>query len=862
MPRGRAPAKKQTTYLDFIIRPRGFECDFNLNGSEPEDVRKIASFFEKDKYRALYNLSFEDHREWYSPSLKYLVFVGETFVREIRRTEDIELKRADTSMPSADPGPVASSVPFIPGSEFVTPQWVTAVWTRFLALFREDISHFDGKVELYFSQKNSKLNTPGRIFFHLVENRHSDELPFAFMATYTDGTTGKHLPLRYALQEYKGDQQKMLELLSYLSKVADRSSFISGFIESGELFHPLWLSSEEAFRFLKEIPLYEECGILCRIPNWWRHRGNTAVSIQIDGNSLLGTDSILSCQPSLTVDGVPITEAEARQLLAQTEGLAMLKGKWVEVNHDKLKELLSKIDAINGEYGDGISVIEALRFTAGLGKDDEKDVAVSNPDWVKVFSEADLGRDPKGFETPPTFRGTLRDYQKTGAEWLSSMRRMGFGCCLADDMGLGKTVQVLAFLESRRPTDRRNLLVVPASLIGNWEKEASRFTPEMTYGVVQGGAGTIGDEVLTIATYGTVVRNKGLQQVHWDNVILDEAQAIKNSGTKQSKSVRELKANGRFALTGTPVENRLSDLWSLFDFMDPGLLGDVHEFKGFADHMVSEGMGYARLRNMISPFMLRRLKTDRSIAGDLPDKMEIDEYVDLSKKQTVLYNKLLSEMAAILTDTDKKSRVGLVLAMLTKFKQICNHPDQYLGLDTYDATESGKFQMLGQICETILDKREKVLVFTQYREMTEPLRRYLTGVFGRDGLVFHGGMTPKERTAAVDRFNSEDEYIPFMVISIKAGGVGLNLTSANHVVHFDRWWNPAVENQATDRAFRIGQTKNVIVHKFICRGTLEEKIDALIKSKKELAENVIGAGENWIADLDNEQLIDLFRLEA
>lgn len=855
-------AKKQRTCLDLVIRPRGFETDFHPDGTEPEEVGRIASAFESDKFRALYDLSFKDPEPWYSPSLGYLVRVASEFVRTVSRTEDLEERRASIEMPDYDFGRLASSVPFIPGSEYVTAGWVSSIWKRLLDVFRSDISSYEGKVELYFSERNDGIRTPGRIFFHLVENRDSDELPFAFMATYTpdDGKGLRHLPLRYALEEYRGDERKMLELLSYLSKAADRSAFISGFIESGELFHPLWLTAEEAYTFLKEVPVYEECGILCRIPNWWRHRGSTDATVRVEGQGLLSTDSILSCRPSLEVDGVPLTEQEIRELLSQTEGLAMLKGKWVEVNHEKLKDLLKTIDDLNEKYGQGITVMEALRLTAGLEKDEEeRDVRVSNTDWLSMFSERKKGRE--GFEVPETFNGTLRDYQVTGAEWLTSMRDMGFGCCLADDMGLGKTVQVLAFLESRRAKEKRNLLVVPASLIGNWEKEASRFTPQLGYRAVRSGKDPIGEEPLTITTYGMLSRNALLSQTEWDNVILDEAQAIKNPGTKQSKAVRGLKTKGRFALTGTPVENGLTDLWSIFDFIDPGLLGTQKDFSEYAGNLGSEANGYSRLRRMVAPFMLRRLKTDKAIAGDLPDKIEKDEYVELSKKQKVLYTKLLKEMEQTLMMSDKKNRSGLILMMLTKFKQICNHPDQYLGQNEYAEADSGKFEMLRQICETIMEKRERVLVFTQYREMTEPLSRFLTEVFGREGLVFHGGIPPKQRTKLVERFNSEDEYVPFMVISIKAGGVGLNLTSANHVIHFDRWWNPAVENQATDRAFRIGQKRNVMVHRFICTGTLEEKIDALIRSKTELAQNVIGEGESWLSEMDDRQIMDLFRLE-
>ncbi len=854
---------KKQYYLDFILRARGFETDFHLTGNEPEQVTDLAAAFNADKFRALYDLSFKDPEDWYSPSLRYLVRVGSEFIRNLSRAEDLEEKRSSVQLPECSTDAIASSVPFISGSEYVTPKWVAALWARLLDVFRSDISKYEGKVEIYFSERNDGIRTPGRIFFHLVENRNSDQYPFAFMATYTPENEkgNKHLPLRCALEEYRDDERKMLQLLSNLSSAADKSPFISKFIESGELFHPLWFTSGEAFQFLKEIEIYESCGILCRIPNWWRRRGTTDAYMHIDGSSMMGADSILSCRPSLYVDGELLTEEEVRYLLSQTEGLAMLKGRWVEVDHAKLKHLLSKMEGMSEMCENGVGILDALRMTVGLDSKEDA-VRVANTDWVAAFTKAFAGEGTKGFAVPKTFKGKLRNYQEIGAGWLAYMRSIGFGCCLADDMGLGKTVQVLAFLESRRSTDRRNLLVVPASLLGNWEKEASKFTPKLRCGIVRGGKDVPGDEDLTVTTYGTLLRNKQLSEIEWDNVFLDEAQAIKNSTSKQSQMVRSLKTKGRFALTGTPVENNLSDLWSLFDFIVPGLLGDKHEFDSFSRSLTSGDTGYARLRTMISPFMLRRLKTDKSIAGDLPSKMEIDEYVDLSKKQTVLYTKLLEDMKDTLMNAPPQGRMGLVLVMLQKFKQICNHPDQYLGTGDYPETDSGKFQMLRQLCETILEKREKVLVFTQYREMTEPLCKFLTEVFGREGLVFHGGITPKERTKIVEKFNSEDVYVPFMVISLKAGGVGLNLTSANHVIHFDRWWNPAVENQATDRAYRIGQKKNVIVHKFICRGTLEEKIDALINSKKELAQNVVSEGEHWISDMDNAELMELFKLEV
>ena len=632
-------------------------------------------------------------------------------------------------------------------------------------------------------------------------------------------------------------------------------------METGELFYPIGMDAEDALTFLNEVETYEECGILCRIPNWWRHRGKTDVAIKIESNNLMGADSLISCEPELYVDGVVITEDEIAELLSQTEGLAMLKGKWIEVDHKKLESMLERINDIRERYGESISIMDAIRLTANFAKEgDGKDVpSVSNPEWLTTFVKR-IQQDSGNEDTSEiVLNGTLRDYQKRGVAWLSMLKRLGFGACLADDMGLGKTIQVLAFLESRRGFGDRTLLVAPASLLGNWEKEAERFTPSLKVCIAHGRQEASPDADLTITTYGMVTRRDYFAETEWDNVILDEAQAIKNPSAKQTRAVKNLKGRYKVALTGTPVENSTSDLWSIFDFINCGLFGTEREFNDFTSS--SDETLYQKLRGMISPFMMRRLKTDKSIAGDLPDKIEKDEYISLSKKQVILYHKLLDQLEGALLSVDSKNRVGLILKMITSFKQVCNHPDQYLGQSKFSEADSGKMVLLRQICETISEKRERVLVFTQYREMVAPLTNLLTDVFGRAGSVIHGGVTPKERTELVKRFNSEDEYTPFMVLTLKAGGVGLNLTAANHVIHFDRWWNPAVENQATDRTFRIGQKRNVVVHKFICKGTIEERIDELIRSKTEMATNIVGEGENWITKMDDKELLDLFRLD-
>ncbi len=860
-------SKRQEAYLDFIIREYGFETDFR-DEPLPEEAGKLKDSFLKDPYRSLFELGFTEKKDWFSPSLGYLYKVSNEFLAALTHIPDLEISRQNAQIDySADLSHLVRSVPFIPGSDLVTRQWIFLIWERLMNIFRMDITSFDGTVELYFASRSNDIHAPGRIFFHLVENTKPNlPYPFAFMATYSpdsdDGKPKPHLPLRHALDEYKGDNRRMLDLLSSLTKASERSDFISELMESGELFHPLGFNSEEAYRFLNEVPVYEECGILCRIPNWWKRRRSTSLSIQIDpGTSFMGTDSILSCVPTMYVDGVPMTEEEIRRLLEETEGLALLKGRWVEVNHDYLRRMLDNIEEIRQQYGDGISFSDAFKLSLGLDArgDENLDIGISNSQWISQAFSAARERSVEEFEISQDFQGTLRPYQDSGVRWLSQLSDLGFGACLADDMGLGKSAQMLAYLESTRESGDRYLLVVPASLIGNWQREISKFTPDLDYCVFSKKGDSIGSNTLTITTYGMVSRHiDEMKSVGWKSIILDEAQAIKNSGTKQSKAIRTLNADFKVAMTGTPVENRLEDLWSLFDFVNPGLLGTMSEFKEFTDKMLDTG-GYSRLRSMTSPFVLRRLKTDKSIIDDLPDKLETVEMISLSKKQRVLYTEVLEEFANAVENSE--NRAGLIFSVITKFKQICNHPDQYLGQKVFDEKESGKFAMLREICEAICEQREKVLVFTQYKEMTGPLSDFLSEVFGRKGLVFHGGMTKKARDEAVVRFNAENEYIPYMVISIKAGGTGLNLTSANHVIHFDRWWNPAVENQATDRAFRIGQTKDVLVHKFVCEGTLEEKIDAMIQSKKKLAEDVIGEGESWISSMNNEELMKLFRLE-
>ncbi len=645
----------------------------------------------------------------------------------------------------------------------------------------------------------------------------------------------------------------------------------------------------------------------------------------------LGVDALLDFSVNVTVDGEALNERELQTILASSGGLVSLKGKWVELDSKKLAEALDHWKKIERETEDGgISFFEGMRLLAGANLQGDAAITVSEADreWVGISAGARLDamlnelRQPQDREgsTPPDLKAALRPYQQTGVQWLRFVTRLGLGACLADDMGLGKTIQVIAlllhlkaeqvshifpqktrvdmghpagpstssaatdcgrgeksFARDDKPMDETtsSLLVVPASLIANWKQELSRFAPSLSFCIahpsepgidLQDSAAVSGYD-LVITTYTMLCRLDWLRQRDWKLVILDEAQAIKNSGIRQTRAAKELRAEGRIALTGTPIENRLSDLWSLFDFLNPGLLGNAKAFAGFVKQReAGQKSSYGPLRALVRPYILRRLKTDRKVIADLPEKTEVRAFCGLTKYQIALYEQAVRELKQKIAEAEGIQRRGIVLASLMRLKQICNHPSQGTGdggaESEYAPERSGKFQRLGEICRELAERQEKALVFTQFREITAPLENFLREIFGRAGLVLHGQTPVGKRQAMVEAFQREDGP-PFFVLSLKAGGTGLNLTSASHVIHFDRWWNPAVENQATDRAFRIGQKRNVMVHKFVCRGTVEEKIDAIIAAKTGLSEEMLDdrGGEALLTELDNDQLLRLVALD-
>ena len=628
-----------------------------------------------------------------------------------------------------------------------------------------------------------------------------------------------------------------------------------------------------------------------RLPDWWKKRPRPRVGVKIGDakQQKFDADGMLDFKVQLALGDQQLSEAEWRELMAADDGLVMLRGQWVEVDRQKLQEALDHWKHVEEQAQEGISFLEGMRLLAGVPADLTEEAGdQEDRQWLFVHAGQWLGdvlakmRSPENLQSLASneaLEATLRQYQETGVNWLRFLSSLGLGACLADDMGLGKTIQVLALLLAlkSRKIARPSLLVLPASLLGNWKAEMARFAPTLRAGFVHpaetakeeldriaadpGGAFRNLDVVVT--SYGMLLRQEWLLDIRWQLAVLDEAQAIKNPAARQTKAVKRLQADAPIVLTGTPVENRLSDLWSLFDFLCPGLLGTQAKFKQFVKTLGDRQENrYAPLRSLVQPYILRRLKTDRRIIDDLPEKVEVRAFCGLSKRQAAMYAKLVHELAETLKNVDRMQRRGLVLAYLMRFKQLCNHPSQLLGDGRYVSEESGKFARLAEICEEIASRQEKALIFTQFREMTEPLAGFLGRVFGRPGLVLHGGTAVKRRKAVVDQFQRDDGP-PFFVLSLKAGGTGLNLTAASHVIHFDRWWNPAVENQATDRAFRIGQQRNVLVHKFVCRGTIEERIDALIDEKRQLAADLLeGGAEKMLTEMTDAELIRFVSLDV
>ncbi|MBD3337453.1 MAG: ATP-dependent helicase [Candidatus Eisenbacteria bacterium] len=859
--------------------------------------RRIREAFDAGRGHGVLHLGAAELSTDLPPSLSFWRDVGKAFISRVCGALDPTDPRS-LVIPDPDPDELATlaeAVPPMQGAEILDAGVLNELWSDMAAALSAEARGYADGVQGYLKQHSSVWNVVGRVCFHLAENKRDPEYPFAFIATYVHKVSRQakpqHLPLGRALKDYAGarNRQKLLALLAPLSRAAERSEFIRELVDTGDVYHPLSWTPREAHRFLCEIPLYEQAGLVVHMPDWWsaRNRPHPKVSASVGGKApfALGMDALLDFDVGLTLDGKRLTKKEVEELLSAGHGLVLIKGKWVEVDRDKLSQVLDQWREVQSQARNGgVSFGEAMRMLSGVRLDGEEEGALDGrPAWSEVIagkwlsSRLDALRSPElraDVETNAGLETELRPYQKLGVQWLATLRGLELGGCLADDMGLGKTIQVLGVLNmSRRRGEKgTDLLVVPASLVDNWRMEIERFAPGLEVLIAHPSRipspelkklskKRVEDHDAVVTTYGTVMRTPWMKDYPWRHVILDEAQAIKNPGAKQTKAVKALPSKWRLALTGTPVENRLGDLWSIFDFLNPGLLGSAKAFGGLCKAMEKSDHGYAPLRRLVQPYILRRLKTDKTVIADLPDKTEVTAHCLLSKRQAALYQQSVAEMKQAIEELDGIERRGVVLAFLMRFKQICNHPSQWLGDGAYEPRDSGKLDRLRELCESIAARQDKVLVFTQFREMIDPLAGYLAEVFGRSGLVLHGGTPVKKRQGLVKRFQ-EDDRVPFMALSLKAGGTGLNLTAASHVIHFDRWWNPAVENQATDRAFRIGQKRNVLVHKFVCRGTVEERIDELIAGKQKLSDEILSQGaESALTEMSNEELMSMVSLD-
>ncbi|MDE0450088.1 MAG: DEAD/DEAH box helicase [Spirochaetaceae bacterium] len=652
------------------------------------------------------------------------------------------------------------------------------------------------------------------------------------------------------------------------------------------------LDRAEALEFLRrQAPILQGAGFRVIVPAWWTATGQRRLRLRLASRSsggaatangaaaagsespaLLGFDTLLAFDAQVVLDGEPITASEWRAIVAAKEGLVRLRGQWMELRGDEVSRLEEYWAADAGSQT--MTVADLLRAEAGS-------------DALEVVCEGEVGRmlgvlrgtgSLEMLDQPAGFAGELRGYQVRGFSWLAYLERLGFGACLADDMGLGKTIQVLAAVlqdKARNPDAGPTLLIAPTSVVGNWQRETRRFAPALTtclhHGPQRVRTGEAFEEAIrgidiVVASFGVARLDASvLQKVRWWRLVVDESQNVKNPTAAVTKAIRGIPARRRIALTGTPVENRLMDLWSLFSVLNPGFLGTMAEFRKNVERPIMRDRSRAateRLRSLVRPFILRRMKSDRAIIKDLPDKVEQNSYCNLTPEQATLYEAVVRDLEAKLRDTEESGRQGLLLSTLLRLKQICNHPAQFLqDASEFTETRSHKLARVCEMLDEIEAERESVLVFTQFTEIGKSLEALFRRRYGGAVYYLHGGTPRARREHMVEEFQDPDTEPAIFVLSLRAGGTGITLTRANHVIHFDRWWNPAVENQATDRAYRIGQRNSVFVHKMVTMGTLEERIDALIESKKKLAEDIVGGDESWLANLDNDAFRRLIALD-
>ncbi|MFH0925231.1 MAG: DEAD/DEAH box helicase [bacterium] len=783
-------------------------------------------------------------------------------------------------------------------------QWLFALHTRDeindtylvdtpqkLALFKEQVNDWQRPIAI-------TTMAPFRLCFRLEEPKEETVEWYVRYLLQASNDPSLLIPAEDAWKEKKGKlsilKNYKFNAREYLLLTLGQASGISPDIETSlKTSTPAGykLDSTCAHGFLTEKAIMlEQAGFGVMLPAWWTRKGTklhltaraNVTSPKLKGGGGLSLNELISFDWEIALGEERLTLKELETLAKLKVPLVKVRGQWVQI---KAEEIQAALDFWKKKANGKGTVRDIVQMAIGAKRPRETiDFAgVTATGWVAdLLAQLEGRANFEELSLPHGFNGELRPYQSRGFSWLSFLHRWGLGACLADDMGLGKTIQTLALIQrdwQANPKERRPvLLICPTSVVGNWQKEASRFTPDLPVMVHHGLTRAKGEtfkketkkKAIVISSYALLHRDfEILKDVFWTGVILDEAQNIKNPETKQAKAARSLGQgnNGsspyKLALTGTPVENNVGDLWSIMEFLNPGFLGQQAEFKRrfFIPIQTNRDPEVMKdLKKVTGPFILRRLKTDKTIIKDLPEKMEMKVFCNLTKEQASLYTAVVKEASPELDSAEGIQRKGVVLATLMKLKQVCNHPAQFLGDNSEIPKRSGKLARLTEMLEEVIEIDDRALIFSQFFEMGGILKRHLQETFGQEVLFLHGGVPKKQRDQMVERFQAEEKGPSVFILSLKAGGTGLNLTKANHVFHFDRWWNPAVENQATDRAFRIGQTKNVQVHKFLCVGTLEERIDEMIERKKDVAQNVVGTGEGWLTELSTKELKELFTL--
>lgn len=774
-------------------------------------------------------------------------------------------------------------------------QWIYALrsWDGSMSGDTETLRYLAGQIKAW--RRSVSTSTLFRLSFRLEEPEDDDPTGAWYVRYLLNAADDPSLFIEVADAWNPGKQTKTIlakrkgNIQEYLLTSLGHVSSLHLVLEES-LKQPCpggaTLDTAGAYTFLTETAwLLQQAGYNVQLPAWWSSTGQrnrlsvrTSVSSPtMRSKGLFSLDDVIDFDWQVALGEEKLSLQELETLASMKVPLVKIRGQWVQFDAKAIQEAVEfwKKKSRNQT----ITARDAVHMALGLAETPEilpfKGVEATG--WVgDLLDSLEHGADIEEIPVPDQFTGTLRPYQSRGYAWLAFLQRWGFGACLADDMGLGKTPQTLVFIQHNWETNAKRpvLVVCPTSVMGNWQKEAAHFTPNLSVLVHHGPRRVKEPELfqeealkyaIVITGFPLLYRDfEALSQVEWAAVILDEAQNIKNPTTKQAKAARALKGDFRVALTGTPVENNVGELWSIMEFLNPGFLHSQEKFKRrfFVPIQVDRDMEAAeRLKKITGPFILRRLKTDKTIIDDLPEKQETNVFTTLTKEQGSLYRAVVKDVSESLAAAGDIQRKGLILATLVKLKQICNHPAQFLHDGSTIPGRSGKLTRLIEMLEEVYEVGDRVLIFTQFTEMGQILQKHLQETFGREALFLHGSVPKKQRDRMVERFQEEKDGPLFFLLSLKAAGTGLNLTRANHVFHYDRWWNPAVENQATDRAFRIGQTKHVQVYKFVCTGTVEEQINEMIEQKQDVADSIVGTGEKWITELSTRDLKKILRLQ-